>query len=204
MEEPFDEKEYWIKRHDKYRGDPRSVGNLSRTVEQNDVAQLNGRKLIRGVVPKLMPRSALDLACGVGRVAPDIIDLGFEYTGVDVSPTAIEQAKATYPEGSFVVGDITTYQPTQKFDLVMALHVLVHLVEDKDWENALDVVAGALKPGGLFLLIDELPEESKRINVHVMTRSRETYKEALAARGLKITDELAHNPPKHTHPIRHI
>ena len=31
----FDQSKYWIERHDAYRGDPRSVGNMAASVEEN-------------------------------------------------------------------------------------------------------------------------------------------------------------------------
>ena len=200
----FDEKAYWIQRHEKFRGDPRSVGNMSRTVEQNLQAQDRGTGGICDLASMLFPRrTVLDLACGTGRVANKLIDLGFAYTGVDISPTAIDEAGNTCPRGEFYVGDIISFSPERRYDLVLALHVFVHLVEDPDWEKALDVVTSSLKPDGLFLLRDPLPAVRERVNVHVLTRGRAEYESALSARGLQFTDEGSHELPGGRHSIFH-
>lgn len=199
----FDEKAYWIQRHEQYRGDPRSVGNMSRSVEQNLQAQDRGTKGLCDLASMLIPRrTVLDLACGTGRVANSLIDLGFAYAGVDISPIAIDEARNTCPRGEFYVGDIISFRPERRYDLVLALHVLVHLVEDADWEKALDVVTSSLKQDGLFVLRDPLPEVRERVNVHVLTRSRAEYESALSARGLQFTDEGSHELLSHAHTMR--
>jgi SAM-dependent methyltransferase len=135
-------------------------------------------------------------------VANRLIDQGFGYTGLDISPIAIDEARSTCPRGEFFVGDIISFSPERRYDLVLALHVFVHLVEDADWEKALDVVASSLKPDGLFLLRDPLPAERERVNVHVLTRSRAEYESALSARGLQFTDEASHEQLSHAHTVR--
>ena len=199
----FDEKTYWIQRHEKYRGDPRSIGNMSRSVEENLQAQERGTRGLCDLASMLFPRgTVLDLACGTGRVANRLIDIGFAYTGVDISPLAIDEARNTCPRGEFFVGDIISFSPERRYDLVLALHVFVHLVEDADWEEALDVVASSLQPDGLFLLRDPLPEVRERVNVHVLTRSRAEYESALFARGLQFTDEGSHELLGNAHTVR--
>jgi len=51
---------------------------------------------------------ALDLGCGRGQYTPELARRGWEATGVDVVPAAIEAARSKAPDGvSYVVGDAT-------------------------------------------------------------------------------------------------
>lgn len=78
---------------------------------------------------------ALDLGCGVGRKSILLVKNGFEVTGVDISPTAIGQAKANaLADGvkvDFVAHDATDllFLGGKKFDLVL------------DWANLHGILA---------------------------------------------------------------
>ncbi len=193
----FNEADYWLRRHERMHGDPRSVGNLGRSLDENLERQKEPFQRLRSALSVLFPvvegQSALDLACGVGRIAPTLVEMGFEYTGVDISPVALEQARGVCPFGSFVEGNIVTYQPPQTYDLVIAAYVLVHLVEDADWQAALDTIAASMKPDGLFLLIEDVPIVRQSAAEHVVNRSLREYNAALAARNLYISDTLKQN-----------
>ncbi len=190
----FNEVTYWIRRHGRMREDPRSVGSLSLSAQENRQVNKELLERFRAILPVLFPtakgRSALDLACGVGRFSPTLVEMGFKYTGVDISPVALEQARGVCPLGSFCEGNIVTYRPPQTYDLVIAVHVLIHLVDDADWQAALDTIAASIDPDGLFLLIDDVPIVRQSPAEHVVNRSLSEYDAALAARNLFISDKL--------------
>lgn len=82
----------------------------------------------------LEPGRALDLACGEGRNAIWLASRGWEVTGVD-----------------FVCADLLEYEPApEAFGLVLLLYF--HLPSGER-RRVLDTAAGALSPGGTFLLI---------------------------------------------------
>lgn len=106
-------------------------------------------------VSELRPGRALDLACGEGQNALWLAQLGWDVTGVDFSPVAIDKARARAErEGGdveFLCADLLAYVPEEgAYDLVLLLYF--HLPPDE-----LRVVLGravtALAPGGTFLLI---------------------------------------------------
>ena len=64
---------------------------------------------------------ALDLGCGRGQYTPELARRGWEATGVDVVPAAIEAARSQAPDGvSYAVGDATDLDAAAlgTFDLV--------------------------------------------------------------------------------------
>lgn len=188
----FDEKEYWLERHERLRGDVRSVGNAGKSLEENLAGRAALVERLRIVLNHVMPdatgRSVLDLGCGIGLLAPALIEHGFQYTGVDVSVVAVEQARQNCRDGraEFVVADLVAYEDPRQFDVVVASYVLVHLVEDSDWRTTLKHIAGMLRDDGYFILIDDVPETSPdQKHRHVRTRGLEEYRDALPACGLK-------------------
>ena len=181
----FNQNDYWIDRHQKFRGDPRSVGNLGRSKEEN---LLGDRRLINGiswvVQEHVKVGRVLDIGCGYGRVASAFIDGGLEYTGIDVAPAAIDLARVREPRGNFLIGSALEILPTLAeqpagFDLICGLYVLVHFVEDEDWLNLQKLLVGCLADDGALLIADEFTEHSDRPIAHVHKRPLRAYVESL-------------------------
>jgi len=107
------------------------------------------------VLPQKSPARALVPGCGLGHAAAYFAKLGYDACGVDLSPTAMDQATKRYGGHScrFVAGDFFTADlQSQSFDLIY----------DRAMYCALDVetraryfakCADLLKPGGIFLSI---------------------------------------------------
>lgn len=192
----FDEKQYWMERHERLRGDIRSVGNLGKSLEENVAGRARVTERLKIVLEHLIPnaagRAVLDLGCGIGLLAPVLLDHGFSYTGVDVSSVAVDQARHEYadPRAEFTVGDLVKYEDLRRFDLVVASYVLVHLVEDEDWITTLRNIADLLRDDGYFILIDDVPETAPpQTQRHVVTRSLQRYREVLPQCGLRLVED---------------
>ncbi len=103
----------------------------------------------------LAPGRALDLACGEGRNAVWLAELGWSVTGVDFSPVAIGKARqlaeARGVTGEFDVADLLAYEPVgPAFDLVIAFYLQVPATERSTIHRR---AAAAVAPGGTFLLV---------------------------------------------------
>jgi SAM-dependent methyltransferase len=101
------------------------------------------------------PGRALDLACGEGRNAIWLAELGWRVTAIDFSGVAVERGRRTAAERgvdvTFVVDDVlTTPLENGAFDLVLVAYL--QLPPD---ERAIVLrrSATALAPGGVFLLV---------------------------------------------------
>ena len=103
----------------------------------------------------LEPARALDVACGEGRNAVWLAELGWRVTGVDYSRVAIEKARQRAAREGYdielVCADLVEYEPPAgAFDLVLVLYLHVPRHER---ELVLTRAAEALAPGGTFLLV---------------------------------------------------
>jgi thioredoxin reductase/SAM-dependent methyltransferase len=102
----------------------------------------------------LAPGAALDVGCGEGADAIWLAGRGWQVTGVDLSPTALERAAAHAGETGVTVdwrqGDATDGVPDGVFDLVTS-HFL-HLSGEQR-RTLFPRLASAVAPGGTLLLV---------------------------------------------------
>ena len=113
---------------------------------------------LRGVLEQIgvSPKTLLDIACGEGTFAVAMARLGFNITGIDVSPRMLERAREQAAEAGveieFTHGDVRTLTFEARFDLVTCWYdSLNYLLESADLDKTFKGVARALKPGGVFI-----------------------------------------------------
>jgi 2-polyprenyl-3-methyl-5-hydroxy-6-metoxy-1,4-benzoquinol methylase len=73
----------------------------------------------------------LDMGCGAGILQPWLEQAGYkQYTGVDLSAAAIEQAQARVNHTTrFITANAETYAPTETFDLVIFNEMLYYMTD---------------------------------------------------------------------------
>jgi SAM-dependent methyltransferase len=105
----------------------------------------------------------LDVGCGVGRWSRLLAARGAEVLGVDLSPTMIEQARQrAAAEGvagrcRFRVGDLATLDVGERFDLVLGVTVLQHILDPSALRAALDAMTAHLAAGARMVLLEAAP-----------------------------------------------
>lgn len=96
----------------------------------------------------------LDLGCGNGSFISNFRSYGWKLHGTDFSPTAIEIAKANFPEIHFFLTDATSSvsdlaQEVGSADGIISTEVIEHLYDPRGFlRNAYSL----LKPGGMIVL----------------------------------------------------
>jgi len=106
----------------------------------------------------------LDVGCGTGEHALLAASLGFDTTGIDGAPLAIEKAQAKGRERGvdvrFVVGDVLELASFgEQWDTVLDCGVF-HVFDDDDRVVYVDDLATAVSPGGRYFMLcfsDEQP-----------------------------------------------
>ncbi|AEC52642.1 putative protein Methyltransferase type 11 [Pyrococcus sp. NA2] len=102
------------------------------------------------------PKRILDLACGFGRHAIKLGELGHEVVGIDIIDGFLEIArKKAEKKGvnvKFMKGDMREINFEEEFDIVLLLYTSFGYFSDKENFKVLQNVYKALKPGGLFCL----------------------------------------------------
>ena len=116
-------------------------GNLIIALEEPAVwAQLDG----------LPPGRALDAACGTGRHARHLVELGHTVTGVDITAEMLAVARAAVPQATFDEGDLTALPYDDgAFDVVVSGLAIAHVA---DLDRAIGELARVLAPGGHLVL----------------------------------------------------
>lgn len=94
----------------------------------------------------------LDVGCGNGSTCGELLQQGFNVTGVDLSQEGIEIARAAYPEGRFEVlpagSNMLEELGCEPFDVLISTEVVEHLYFPRSWAKG---CFSALRPGGLLI-----------------------------------------------------
>jgi SAM-dependent methyltransferase len=100
------------------------------------------------------PMKILDLACGHGRHANRLAQLGHQVTGVDIMPgflkIAGQEAKKLGLDVTYLKGDMRHITFPNQFDRVILMFTAFGYFSDEENFLVLKNIARALKPGGLF------------------------------------------------------
>ncbi len=110
-----------------------------------DLARAIERYALRG--------SALDVGTGPGTQALALAARGFQTTGVDISPAAVEAARRRDAEGRvrFLVDDVLASRLGEKFDVLLDRGCF-HVIPGDRRADYVRAVAARLVPGGMLLL----------------------------------------------------
>lgn len=81
------------------------------------------------LVAELDVKSVLDVGCGPGRLGTLIRGLfpSASYTGIDVSPAVLHVAGVRLPDAEFHEASLFDFETDQRFDLVLASELLMHV-----------------------------------------------------------------------------
>jgi cyclopropane fatty-acyl-phospholipid synthase-like methyltransferase len=106
---------------------------------------------------RITPGRAIDLGCGVGNEAIYLAKNGFEVTGIDSSPTAIQLARDKAQEAGvevvFIVDDLTELRYVDgTFDLLVDYGALNDLTQ-KDRDSYMSNVLPLSNPDSCYLLM---------------------------------------------------
>lgn len=106
-------------------------------------------------------RTVLELGCGTGKHGERLAAAGFDLTGVEASPTMLQQAEARAKSlriqevnGCFCVqaGDARTVRVGRTFDAVISLfHVVSYQISNADVRQMFETAAAHLRHEGLFV-----------------------------------------------------
>jgi len=107
---------------------------------QEDTTRLY-RRLARTVLEQYTFRRILDVGCGKGGFTHGLKTRNNHVVGIDLSPTAIERARAKYPDVDFRVLSTTELSSLRDegFELVVLMEILSYV---EDWRAVLYELAG--------------------------------------------------------------
>jgi ubiquinone/menaquinone biosynthesis C-methylase UbiE len=102
------------------------------------------------ILDLVVPGRALDAACGTGRHAGHLVELGHRVVGVDLTPEMLDRARAAVPGAEFFESDLRSLPLKEdEFDLVVCGLALAHLEEIG---RAVAELGRVLRPGGRMIV----------------------------------------------------
>jgi SAM-dependent methyltransferase len=99
----------------------------------------------------------LELGCGTGKHAEQLVRLGYSVQGIDLSPSMVAIARQRAPADltarlKFNVGDARSARLATQFDAIISLfHVVSYQSTNEDLAAMLATAAAHLKVGGVFV-----------------------------------------------------
>lgn len=101
-------------------------------------------------------KTIMNFGCGTGKHDMELSKLGYQCSGIDMSPLMIDSAKKNIGDGqakiNFAVADIRSYHSVEKYDSVISLfHVMSYQTSNEDILSAFKSARSALDKGGVFL-----------------------------------------------------
>ena len=112
--------------------------------------------------------SVLDVGCGIGRWTHRLAARGAWVTGVDLSPTMVAEARARAARDGvaercrFLVGDVVELDLGERYDLVLCVTVLQHILDPERHRRALDRLRAHLSDAGRLVLLEAVPSYPTR------------------------------------------
>lgn len=81
---------------------------------------------------KLVPHaSILEIGCAQGAFTKRLLEISDDVTGIDVSESAINQAKQRAPKAKFEVSTLEDFNPQKQYDVIIGAEVLYYIKDRK-------------------------------------------------------------------------
>jgi SAM-dependent methyltransferase len=190
---------HWRDLHD--RDDLSAVGQSSLPASMNRWLYRASRRQVRRLFDRMLltPRRVYDVGAGTGYWTRYWRSLGAEVSGCDFAETAVARLQRF---GRFEVLDISEQRPAGTYDLVWVANVLLHILDEDRFGQALANVASLVEANGYLIMIEPLQVAdylSLASDGHSRARPAHAYLEPLAAAGLDLVEmapatAIASNP----------
>lgn len=140
----------------------------------------------------LLPEGRLlEVGCGAGRDAQELIAQGYDYVGTDISMAQVEQARKNNPGATFEQASLYDLDFPEPFDGFWAAAVLIHVPKDRI-DEALEAIKKNMKTRAIgFLAMKEGEGERMEVKDYLEDTpyffaywQRDEFREVLARHGM--------------------
>lgn len=138
----------------------KSARRLAAKFDSQD-ARVHDLEEVFRLVSKDNPK-VLEIGCGNGRDAKEILKYTNDYLGIDVSEEMIGLAQSNNPQGKFKVADAERYEYPKRLDIVFAFASLIHS-DERHVERILCNLFMVMNSGGIVRLSLKYGNEYREI-----------------------------------------
>jgi len=181
-----DLRSHWRELND--RNDLSGVGQSGLPAAMNRWLYRAQRRQVARLLDELdiRPATVYDVGAGTGYWSAFWQTRGATVRGCDFAPEAVARLGE-----AFELRDIAVEPPTGTYELVWVANVLLHILDEDRFSSALANIAGAVQPGGLLVMLEQLqiaPFRPRAGDKFSMARSKKAYLDPLAASGLTLVE----------------
>lgn len=134
---------------------------------------------IKHMLQKCGKGKVLDVGCGPGTNAEIFTD--WDYVGIDLNPSYIENAKLKFPGKRFLHGDATTLDLGGEQFPVILINSLMHHLNDSECAQLLEGIKPILAENGAIIVQEPLtPSKDQILMRFLMNQDRGDYFRPLA------------------------
>jgi 2-polyprenyl-3-methyl-5-hydroxy-6-metoxy-1,4-benzoquinol methylase len=184
-----DNAQYWINRHDRLSDRLASVGDITKSEEENISLYAHKKREVVDILRSLdstdlRGTTVLDAGCGTGVIGELLWSMGAEVFGIDVSAEALRQAALRVPFGIFLQSPLTTFDFQRQYDIVFCADVLYHLIDNEAWTRTIKRLVEHVARGGYLVILEQLKQNEEMAAAHVHFRTLSMYRGVLRDMGL--------------------
>jgi len=163
----YDAQRYWEDRFKKYELNIKGPGFEGASVKDNVIRYkrvLNHfERLWKLHLPQNHLPKTLEIGVGAGMITECLKGLGVaDYVGIDITDYLFWKLQAIYPDYKFIRADVTAEKIKDKFDVIVIIDVLQHIVTREKINTAFYNLDQCLKSGGLIFLAPLTESTGKR------------------------------------------
>lgn len=156
--------------------------------------------LLRGHFDTITGKTVLDVGSGTGHwvdfyhaylEASEVIGTDFSKVCVQALTRRYEETTAIQIVQTDIAGKNTHFE--RRFDVINAIGVMFHLVDDKAWESAVGNLVGYLARDGIAIVGGEFGTETRELGVMRKHRSLDRWKQCLASLGGEVVEVRFHD-----------
>ena len=156
---------------------------------------------------KMFGEKVLELMCGTGRIAIPLAQEKLEVTGIDISPSMLNQARRKAEKNNtrieFIEADCRYFSLEKKFDVVIVpFNSFTHLVDRSSVELCLSCVKKHLSENGKFILDYLNPSLTMLMKSHLLKEQAAIYPSPLGNGNVNVKVSSEYNPATQINDVR--
>ena len=163
----YDAERYWKDRFSKYGLSLKGSGNEGLSEKENKKRYLDLAEILTKIFTEesinFKSANILDIGCGTGFFTEMFYDLkAKKYIGIDITSVLFPRLREKYSEYVFLKMDITSDNIEGKYDLILMIDVIEHIVNESKLISAMENVKRSLSKEGVFIVAPLWKKNKKR------------------------------------------